>query len=381
MKKLSTHFAIVGAFIAILFLQAKPANAQFPTVGTLTAQPSCATLGTRVTVTGSGWRTIFEECEYQMFFDINGDGVLTSNEKVAQQGPDVGLEEQPNMSFDVPSATVPGERIIEVRLVESIPQRTRASNRTKITVLIVKRSDDPWFLCGQRLQGLPTEITVTAEGATKGTFLWEVIEGQDKVNFENNADTITTTRNNVQLKSTAKSISQGDVTVRLTFNRVPCAENIFEVRAPFKLVRRPELDKDEGVGHSCNSKGNLGWRSLVGYEIFNQFEEPIKKVEFSEKFGAKTDIEPNNWIVPKEGGDVTTSGFFVDTMCFPFNTKFSPLPMPPQSPLTTRVTDRIVQQFFVGNRRPGTGCHVQTNDFVRFIDHGRHENIKSPPTP
>jgi hypothetical protein len=85
---------------------------EFPTVGTLATDPVCLTPGKTVRVFGTGWATIFEECEYAFFFD----GVKIPSPE-GDQGPDVGPFENPDKTFTVPNK--PGERKIRVDLIRT----------------------------------------------------------------------------------------------------------------------------------------------------------------------------------------------------------------------------------------------------------------------
>ena len=85
---------------------------QGPIAGTLIASPPSAIFGvdTVVTVTGTGWETLFIEQgpEYRLFFD---------EELEANQFPEDEFE-QPNMTFVVPGTTSMGTHIITVRLFD-----------------------------------------------------------------------------------------------------------------------------------------------------------------------------------------------------------------------------------------------------------------------
>jgi hypothetical protein len=144
-------------------------------------------------------------------------------------------------------------------------------------------------------------------------------------------------------------------------------------------------DQDNRRGNNCAVAGTPGWQSLIGYEVDDQFGVNTSSPDnadagINEKFGAKTDLQVNNYPIPSEGGSNTTGGLFSDNMCIT-TTAFNPNPKPPQHPLTTNKVDRIAQTWFAGDSTTPAnhkGCKVQTDAFTRFIDHGRHLSIVSP---
>ena len=97
----------------------------------------------------------------------------------------------------------------------------------------------------------------------------------------------------------------------------------------------------------------------------------------NEVFVVKTDIVPNNnWVfqaVPVEDMD----GSFFDSICVTGGA--TPQPLPPHNPLSTKQIDEAQQYWYSGSLiNLGMGCHIQTNDLYRWLDHGEHKNIKSP---
>ncbi len=62
--------------------------------------------------------------------------------------------------------------------------------------------------------------------------------------------------------------------------------------------------------------------------------------------------------------------------------RFQPRSQATSKSLNNNKIDHIVQTWFAGDSTTPAdhkGCRVQTDAFTRFIDHGRHLNIVSPP--
>jgi len=245
-----------------------------------------------------------------------------------------------------------------------------------------------WWVCGVvNRPALPhsviARLTNPPAGAT--SFVWTVTAGSDKLVFSNGTPTVTTSTNTATIKSLAASTSMKDVTAKVVVNGLTYSYHT-EVRTPKQLKRRTDLDQDNGRGASCIVSGTQGWQSFIGYEVDDQFGTNTSSPDnanagINEKFGAKTDNQANNWPIPDEGGSDTPGGLFADNMCIT-TTVFMPNPLPPQSPLTANKVDHIAQTWFAGDSTTPAdhkGCRVSTDAFTRFIDHGRHLNIKSPP--
>lgn len=248
-----------------------------------------------------------------------------------------------------------------------------------IAVLQIVQDDELWYFGGEDPPGFidgSIEVTLTAIGATVGRFRWHVIRGSDKVEFENGADEIVKANSNsVDLRSTAASAQMKDVVVQLFYNDTFVAEHPLEVRAPTRLRSTANFDFRRGA--DCDTLGDSGYASFIGYEILSQFDELVRGAGINELFGTETDIEPNNWPIPEDTSFPASDGTFSDFMCVS-GAGFEPAPLPPQSPLTSRIIDIIEQDWFAGSTETGKGILIQRNDFTSFIDHGRHLAIITP---
>jgi HEAT repeats len=242
-----------------------------------------------------------------------------------------------------------------------------------------------WWVCSASNTLLPTtgNLTLTNPPSTATSFAWTISAGDTRMVFSNGTSAVTTTANKAKVKSLAASTAMNDVSMSVVVQNL---SYLFDtsVRTPKQLKRRTDLDSDGGRGANCAVSGNKGWQSLIGYEVDDQFgvntsEPDNADAGISEKFGAKTDKQVNDWPIPTEGGSSTANGLFNDNMCIT-TTAFNPAPLPPQAPLTNNLVDQIKQTWFAGSPAvaPNQGCKVQTDTFTRYIDHGRHKNITSP---
>ena len=251
----------------------------------------------------------------------------------------------------------------------------------------ITQAKSVWWICGVTRMTLPRSVALKLTNPPSGaaSFDWTVSAGSDKLVFSNGTPTITTATNSATVKSLAASTAMKDVSVKVDVQGLSYDFKT-DVRSPHQLKRRADLDQDNGRGANCTVAGNQGWQSLIGYEVDDQFGVNTSSPDngnagINEKFGAKTDVKPNNWPIPSEGGSDTVGGLFADNMCITTNA-FNPVPKPPQSPLTNNKIDHIAQTWFAGDSTTPAdhkGCKVSTDAFTRYIDHGRHLNIVSPP--
>jgi hypothetical protein len=252
----------------------------------------------------------------------------------------------------------------------------------------IKEGKGVWWVCGVSSGTLPNTGTLTLMNppASATSFVWTVTAGGTNLVFSNSKGTITTTAPTASVKSLAASTAMKDVSLNVGVKKLTYFFDT-TVRTPKKLKRRADLDHDYGVANSCSptNPGTNGFLSQVGYEVDDQFSANTFKPDkteagVNEHLGAKTDHQTNNWTVPKAGGAGTSSGTFVDNLCFAGGWK--PQPLPPQSPLTSNLVITIPQAWYAGSSTtppPNKGCKVQTDTINFFIDHGRHTTIKSPP--
>lgn len=263
----------------------------------------------------------------------------------------------------------------------AIGANTTLPQKAAKLIIKVTQGKQLWYFGGQPKPASftdgDTEVTLTAVGKTQGTFRWDVTAGADKATLEGDVTSIAKSNDNaVKLASKkASGATPGDVSIRLTYGTGKATRKL-EVRAPQRFT--PVRAADAGAGFACTVDGSAGWRSGIVYILRNQYGEPVRNLSVNETIGQKTSVEANNWPVPGPFGTVTDGvGEFFDLLCVT-GISFTPQPEAPNSPLSSRLIDKVAQSWFAGSGTPGSGIRVQTNNASRFIDHGRHTEITSP---
>jgi len=251
----------------------------------------------------------------------------------------------------------------------------------------ITQAKSVWWTCNAAGSALPTTGTLTLTNPPSGasSFVWTITAGTKTLDYSNNTSTITTTANTAGIKSLAASTGQNDVSMKVVVQGLTYLFRT-DVREPNRLKRRTDLDKDNPRGQSCSVTGTLGWQSLIGYEVDDQFSANTAKPDnanagVNEFLGTKINKQPNHWGQGAAGGSGTTGGTFKDNVCHTGTA--TPQSKVPQNPLTTDLVDQIPQTWYAGSSTtppPNKGCKVQTDTINRYIDHGRHVNIKSPPS-
>jgi hypothetical protein len=229
-----------------------------------------------------------------------------------------------------------------------------------------------------------TQGTVTATGASGGSFSWTITKGTTLVSFASGSQqsSITTSGNTVTVYSIGFSTSANDTTIQLSWTpsggSAATSTLGLQVDSPYKLVAGAIVNL--GVsGTSCNNppSGTSGYQSKVFYTILSFFGTQIANIGINETFGTQADdFIGNNWPAFVAGGATATTSFF-DNLCIIFPTG-TPHSLPPQSPLSTVKIDHGSQFWFVGSTTSGAGVEVQSDTLQRYQDHGLHLNLVSP---
>ena len=254
------------------------------------------------------------------------------------------------------------------------------------TITSLNLSANPWWFDTYTPAGYNTTVVISANvNPSGGSFTWTITAGTDKVVFSNNSSSITTSNNNATFTTIGPSRNANDVTIRLTYtvnSQSATATLSFPVRAPYALVSTGPNDNRGAAPNACLQQGNFGWYSLVHYQLQDQFNEAIGSVGVTESFSGKYDTQPNNWPIPQAVGAINNpDGTLADQICIS-GTNFVPAPTPPQNPLGTNLVDEVSQSIYVGTNLSGQhppGVHVQDDLQYRYIDHGTHFGIASPP--
>jgi len=140
-----------------------------------------------------------------------------------------------------------------------------ASASCWVTVLRVD-GGDLWWFNGCRPAGYPVVTSLVAEGATTGTFHWQVNAGFEYALLSSNGTPVqelTETDNAAALLSVGPSCAPFDVSVHLAYNGAPMVDYLTHVRTPASLQRDTERDMTIGV--------TGGYETAIWYYIVDQF--------------------------------------------------------------------------------------------------------------
>ena len=307
--------------------------------------------------------TNFTGDDMPLRFDFPGDKTYTT----------VGPKQEAIYIYDYPAAIPPPDPCF---LFNEGPLTVNAN----ILVLWAWYDYDLWWFNGESPANYHVTITVTAQGATTGTFKWQVIAGGDKVNLNNGGDDsdtiIATDDNTVVVKSTAPSTSLNDVTIRFTYNNVFVQDLSLTVRAPDNLEHLNDDDDDWGDG----------WRTTISYRIRDQFNQVLpQNVPWNEDIdgngqysndttvsnAAVSDWEGENWPWGQENGVITNPNNAQDV----FVRSGASATPPTENPHGGNVkVDHVPQgKLRVGSATIGRGVIVRNLVWQTYRDHGRHE--------
>lgn len=284
-----------------------------------------------------------------------------------------------------------GQFCVSDNMQDVCPTANEQAGTTGDVPPTISQSTDLWYFGG----GVPTpsgftlgstNATLTANGASSGTFQWTSSD-TTKLLLEGNTGTVTKTNvNTVGIISSGYSTSLHDVTVQLLFtpsggSQLPAVNWTLSIDSPYKLATNGAMPPDRGVS-TCTTppspSGTNGYESLVPYKIISFFNLQITHIGFYEILGQPSNNVTNNWGSPTPGGFITNDGTFVDQLCIAGS--YNPQPLIPQSPLTSNLIQQIPQAWVVGTSDPnsGKGIEVQTDTQNHYIDHARHILVVSP---
>lgn len=236
----------------------------------------------------------------------------------------------------------------------------------------VSGSDQVWYFGGLDPSGFETAITLTSQsGAT-----WSATAGGSKVNLDASPDGSILT---VSSSGSSFSNAVGDISIVATLNGVSSLPFTITSLVPKSLSSWTITDV--GRGANCLVSGTTGFLSTITYQLRDQFNDSIPNAPVTEHLSNESPIQINNWTPTPAGSNATPAGLINDLICAA-GSSLTPSPTQPQSPLSSSLVDTITQSIWVGTTDPSSspaGVHVQDDTMQRFIDHGRHSSISSPP--
>jgi hypothetical protein len=287
-------------------------------------------------------------------------------------------------------------------------------------------SDRLWYFNGERnVSSNPTEVTLTAQKSHSGRFDWQVVAGEDKVEFVGGHDpghAASQDDNHVRVRSRAGSEEGADdVRVRVAHldgsGAVTTGEATLGVRTPSTMraagrttatpaapvaafpdtddygagVDEPEKQTTEdetrtavalpqsapsmthkGATHS--SHATFAYETHENYEVLDDKGQPMKGFDVNEKFTTSptNDAAKCDWRRGAAGGVHAGGSTFFDNMQGEVSSK-TPTPQNPQTPLGSTKVQHWTQEWYIGSTTPGKGTKVQTNTFQKYQDHAAHE--------
>jgi hypothetical protein len=224
-------------------------------------------------------------------------------------------------------------------------------------------------------------------GLPEGTFKWSVTKGADKVTFvENKTEkgSVTLGTDGVFVRSKGPSHSHNDVSLQVehTAKGAKKAETYpieMEVRAPERLI----------PGKTTDSARDAGFESRFEYTLKDNFGDPVPYLDYNEDFGSELwdseSAKKTSTFPPRKKGSGITDGAAIldDTFSIAATREEAAKVVPPitnpHSPLSKTKIFHFWQKWYAGSFGTGMGVLVQTNTGQFYPDHGRHEDIVSPP--
>ncbi len=243
----------------------------------------------------------------------------------------------------------------------------------------IVRDKNLWWFDGENAANYAEEAKLTAfgatQGATQGTFRWDVVRGAGKVDFENNADSMTrVSANRIGIKSTKASDTMGDVQVRCRWSHGSASRTLFHsftVRAPDEAV----------VANGPHDVAwNGGYRSRYAIEVRDQFNRALpRSVEVNESWGAFVADMPgvSNWFIAPPNGAMTgppngpTAAQFFETYGMPSGGGRVPTAVNPGAPGSGTRVMHAPQFYRAGSTVVGRGRLIKRHTARYYRGQGR----------
>jgi hypothetical protein len=242
--------------------------------------------------------------------------------------------------------------------------------------------DTVWWFNGQQPQNSKYKTTVTLTGtAGYSNYIWKAIAGSDEVKPS------TSSTNTVEITSKDRSPQKTPEDIEIQFYIKGRGDSaIFKMTAlsPYRLMFLRNVDFP-----ATHFKKPVGYESDIHYKILDQMGNVLPyPVPWNEHFTGPVKRTGDNWVrgneVPGVVDPTDTAdhvSIFADRTGVLHPEARFPVPgsnaLRCSSPGQTYV-DMWPGNWHVGVLATGGGTEVQTNDWVRFIDHARHCNLVSP---
>ncbi len=311
----------------------------------------------------------------QIYDATHGLGVAGSGsiaalepEAVAPSGAEPATEEaRPSAETSGEATEAEGERREAVETARAMVAEPEPSVIEPVRIV---RDKDLWWFDGEDAANYAEEAKLTAfgatPGATRGQFVWDVVRGTDKVDFQNDSDSMTRTNaNRITVKSTAASASRGDVRVRCRWSLGGASATLyhdFTVYAPSAGV---------AVSGPNDFPFNGGFRSEYVIEVRDQFNRRLPAdVEINESWGTFTADQPvvNNWFIAPPNGAMTGppnngpgTAQFYENYGMPAGPSLVPPAVNPGAPGSANPVMHATQYYRAGSTAVGAGRLIKTH--------------------
>ena len=134
----------------------------------------------------------------------------------------------------------------------------------------------------------------------------------------------------------------------------------------------------KGSSHAADA--TWVYASHINYEVIDDKGAAIKGFDVNEQWdtGVVKDDPTSDWRRGPPGAFPSTTTMFADLIGGETPTH-TPAPTAPGSPLGTTKVQHWGQSWYIGSQTPGKGTKVQTDTLQKYLDHGEHLSVKSPP--
>lgn len=219
---------------------------------------------------------------------------------------------------------------------------------------------------------------MNASPSVSGSYIFKIVSGIDKAGLgSNNAVTVFTSANSVDLNSTSFSTAGADVSATVKVGNW--------TSAPFNIRIHTAWVTAQNANPVTVSDPTYGYETTYSYTIYDQFGNLLPNdLPVNEDFpsGWVDDAPFTNWPGTTGNGTMTFENTFVDRYSGASGVAI-PLPTGPCQPqLCNTKVNHAFQEYRAGSLTPGHGFRMQTNTVQAYTDHGAAENIVSPaPSP
>ena len=234
-----------------------------------------------------------------------------------------------------------------------------------------------WSFGGAKPPGYPTEAVLIAFPEDRPPYKWFAIGSTNWLRLPNGQSSITTNVNRVKVTALRPNPVRGNASITVGMGDALSPPHKIDVRTPAVLDLR-------GGTHAADP--NRGYRSTWRYEARDQFERllptnllPLEIVWTTGQFEL---LSGNNWVRSPSGQKVRVNPRDIAFALVPRTEGGWPVNVGvprPQEPNRGRIkVDCWRAAIFLGGDDIFRGVRVDTQNWVRYRDHGTTEGSKCP---